>query len=117
MQFRSRQVLTSGGFEPVTDGGGSGHSIFARAFIEQLKANRKIIEGTSLALKVKNWVIANATQTPTYSPIQFAGHEPGGDFVFVRQEFARSIEAGAGEGRRGPVSRGSPVNPRGFRIK
>lgn len=79
----------------MADGGGSGHSVFARAFIEQLKANRTIIEGAALALKVKNWVIANATQTPTYAPIQFAGHEPGGDFVFVRREFARSIKARA----------------------
>ena len=88
-------MLASGGEEPVADGGGSGHSVFARAFIEELRANRTIIEGNALAQKIMQRVHMNAEQTPVYENIRRAGHVPGGDFIFVRKEFARSIKAGA----------------------
>lgn len=38
--LRSRQVFTSGGVEPVADGGRDGHSLFAYYFIKALKDNR-----------------------------------------------------------------------------
>jgi hypothetical protein len=94
-KIRSRNVLTSGALEPVADGGGGGHSVFARAFIEELRANQKIIEGDALAYKIKQRVLLNADQTPLYGDIRQAGHVPGGDFIFVRKEYLRSIKAGA----------------------
>jgi hypothetical protein len=36
---RSRQVITSGGVEPVADGGRDGHSLFAYYFLKALKEN------------------------------------------------------------------------------
>jgi len=78
---KSRTVLTSGGLEPVLDGGGGSHSVFANAFIQTLKQNQTLLDGTELFEKVRKRVIRNADQTPQYSDIRFAGHE-GGDFIF-----------------------------------
>jgi len=70
--------------EPVIDSGGKGgHSVFATAFIEALKANEKIIDGTELFTQIRRPVILNSDQTPEYADIRKAGHE-GGDFLFVR---------------------------------
>jgi hypothetical protein len=42
---RSRQVITSGGVEPVADGGRDGHSLFAYYFLKSLKENdRDVID-------------------------------------------------------------------------
>jgi len=38
---RSRQVITSGGLEPVVDGGRDGHSLFAYYFIKALEENQR----------------------------------------------------------------------------
>ena len=79
---RSRTALTSGGLEPVLDGGGSGHSVFAKAFLDALNENSEVLEGQVLFGKVRRSVIVNSAQTPEYSDIRNAGHD-GGDFLFV----------------------------------
>jgi len=82
---RARVVLTSGGLEPVSDsGGGAKHSVFASAFINALRDNESLMDGTELFLKIRRPVMINAPQTPEYADIRFAGHE-GGDFLFVRR--------------------------------
>ena len=81
---RARSVIASGGLEPVSDSGGKGgHSIFAAAFIDALKTNQKIIDGTELFTQIRRPVIINSDQTPVYADIRKAGHD-GGDFLFVR---------------------------------
>ena len=81
---RARLALTSGGLEPVSDSGGGKHSPFAAAFIDVLKANTSVIDGTQLFSQMRRPVILNADQTPRYSDVRRAGHE-GGDFLFVRK--------------------------------
>ncbi len=81
---RVRVVLTSGGLEPVVDGGGGNHSVFAKAVLEALRENKGHLRGTELALQIRRPVMLAANQTPDYSDIRFAGHE-GGDFVFAAQ--------------------------------
>jgi len=81
---RSRTVMASGGLEPVVDGGGGGHSVFARALLDALAENREVVEAQTLFQGVRRNVVLNARQTPEYSDIRFAGHE-GGDFLFVRR--------------------------------
>jgi hypothetical protein len=84
-QKRSRTVLTSGGLEPVSDsGGGKEHSVFAKAFLTALQDNRDVLDGQQLFNLVRRPVVLNASQTPEYTDIRYAGHE-GGDFLFVRQ--------------------------------
>ena len=79
---RSRTVLTSGGLEPVTDGGGGGHSVFAKAFIDTLRENDSVIDAESVFKMVRESVVVNSDQTPEYSDVRKAGHD-GGDFVFI----------------------------------
>ncbi|MCH7694500.1 MAG: caspase family protein, partial [Proteobacteria bacterium] len=81
---RARLALTSGGLEPVADSGGGKHSPFAAAFIDVLKANTSVIDGTQLFSQMRRPVILNSDQTPEYSDVRKAGHE-GGDFLFVRR--------------------------------
>jgi hypothetical protein len=84
---RSRTALTSGGVQPVPDTGTGRHSYFARAFLNVLQDNNRLLEAqrlfrevsTSLALGAIN---SPVPQVPEYSPIRFAGHESG-EFFFM----------------------------------
>jgi hypothetical protein len=77
-------AITSGGLEPVADKGGSGHSPFAKAFIDALSGNHSIIDGLQLFGKMRRPVMVAADQTPQYADVRQAGHD-GGDFLFVRK--------------------------------
>ncbi len=80
---RSRTALTSGGLEPVEDDGGSGHSVFAEAFLDALRDNPGVLEGQGLFAAIRRPVMVNADQSPEYGDIRKAGHD-GGDFLFVK---------------------------------
>jgi hypothetical protein len=87
IKAKSRTALTSGGKEPVIDGGGGGHSIFAKAVIDTLQKNQGLLEAQQLFNVVSDMVIPVAkqngiSQTPIYAPINMAGHA-GGEFIFV----------------------------------
>ena len=87
---RVRTALSSGGEHPVLDVGGKGHSVFTEAFLGVLQENAIILETERLYWAVRTRVVASAgrfkiDQVPTYWPIQFAGHESLGDFIFVPQ--------------------------------
>lgn len=87
----SVQGLSSGGNEPVSDGGAKwgGHSIFAYHLLGQLRANQKpYFSAHLLGYKVSEQV-ANDTaslfgtgQTPVFSAIRNQGDQ-GGDFFFA----------------------------------
>jgi hypothetical protein len=81
---RTRVALTSGGLEPVQDKGGSGHSPFAKAFLDTLGDNQAIIDATQLFTRMRRPVMLDANQTPQYADVRNAGHD-GGDFLFVRK--------------------------------
>ena len=83
LKKRARVVLSAGGLEPVLDGGGGKHSVFAKAFIDALKENDGVMDGNTLFNRLRRPVMLNSTQTPEYRDIRFAGHD-GGDFLFVR---------------------------------
>jgi hypothetical protein len=83
-KIRTRVVLSSGGLEPVSDSGGGKHSVFAAQFLNALRNNKDVLDGTQLFDHVRRRVVLNADQTPQYSDIRRAGHE-GGDFLFVRK--------------------------------
>ncbi|RPI13477.1 MAG: hypothetical protein EHM60_09070 [Lysobacterales bacterium] len=81
----SRTVLSSGGEQPVLDAGGGGHSIFAGVFIQVLRQNEGVLEGTALYGALFDQVRRsaaryNVSQEPRYSQIE--GHL-NGDFLFV----------------------------------
>jgi uncharacterized caspase-like protein len=84
---RARLLLSSGDDRPVLDGGGTGHSVFARAFIETLQANGRLLAAPELYIKVEARVneLASASgfeQKPQYKTIASADHRMG-DFFFV----------------------------------
>ncbi|MBL7178731.1 MAG: caspase family protein [Desulfobacterales bacterium] len=85
-QKRARVVMASGGLEPVADSGGKGqHSVFTSAFLEVLRENDGVIDGTQMFTRIRRPVMLNSDQTPEYADIHKAGHE-GGDFIFVRRK-------------------------------
>lgn len=91
---RSRIAMTSGGLEPVVDGGGGGHSIFARSLIDVLANLREPVQAQQLfnAVNARFALLAQrlkVTQQPEYAPIRFAGHESG-DFVLTPSQVART---------------------------
>jgi uncharacterized caspase-like protein len=84
---RSRTALTSGGLAPVLDGGGGGHSVFAKALLAVLSQNADVLSGWQLHEEVAARVRYEAQrqrfeQTPEYAPIKHAGHEAG-EFLLV----------------------------------
>ena len=85
-QRESRQVMSSGGDEPVLDAGckGEKHSIFACVLLDSLEhpeASR--FTGQELFNTVQVRVVGRSSQTPYYKIIADSGHD-GGDFIFSR---------------------------------
>ncbi len=84
---RARVAFTSGGLEPVVDGGSREHSLFARSLLDVLAQVKAPIGAQELARTVTARFSALATplqvtQQPQYAPIAFAGHEAG-DFLLA----------------------------------
>lgn len=91
VKSRSRTALTSGGEEPVADGGANGHSVFAGALLSSLRSNNEVvIEGEQIYQLLRRPVALNSTaqQNPTYSDVRATGHD-GGDFIFFRKNARR----------------------------
>lgn len=84
---RSRLLLSSGGDQPVLDEGGGRHSVFAKAFLDELENNDRLLPSPELFLRLQAQVTERAAkmdfkQTPEFKTIKAAGHEVG-DFFFV----------------------------------
>jgi len=84
---RSRLLLSSGGDQPVLDEGGGDHSVFARAFLDELEQNDRLLPSPELFLRIRSRVAERAAemafeQNPEFKTIKAAGHEVG-DFFFV----------------------------------
>ncbi len=84
---RARLLLSSGGDRPVLDEGGGEHSVFAKAFFDELERNDGLLPSPELFLRVRDNVEAAASdlafdQAPEFKTIKAAGHEVG-DFFFV----------------------------------
>ena len=82
---RTRLALASGGNEPVEDGGGGEHSVFANAFLRALRENEGVLDATKLHAQIRMPVMRDSDQTPQFGAIRRARHEDG-DFLFVRAD-------------------------------
>ncbi len=82
----ARQVLTSGGNEPVTDGGISiNHSVFAYFLLDALKnSNAPYLPAISLFETIQIPVTNRSLQKPELITLYGAGHD-GGEFIFVKK--------------------------------
>lgn len=82
--LKSRNLLASGGVEPVADGGTVDHSIFAAVMLQSLKEMPEpTFTAALLFQKLVVRVAGRSQQTPQYSPIVNSQHD-GGDFIFAR---------------------------------
>jgi len=82
----SRTALTSGGIEPVMDGGKDGHSVFTYYLLKSLTNNEnQFFDASQLYNDLKVAVINNSNQTPGFSPIINTGDE-GGQFIFIKKQ-------------------------------
>lgn len=84
---RVRVAMTSGGLEPVVDGGSVDHSLFARSLLDMLDQVNAPVSAQELFQGVQARFAHLArrlsiVQQPQYAPIGFAGHEAG-DFVLA----------------------------------
>lgn len=91
-KLRTRLVITSGGNEPVADSGANGHSVFANALLDTLRANNNILESTDLFQRVRKSVVGSprAIQVPNFGVLRDADHK-GGDFLFIRKNRPRIL--------------------------
>ncbi len=87
LTLKSRHIMSSGGDEPVADGGGNGHSVFTGALLQSLND----IEGDNfsaealLEQRVKPRVAGKSQQTPEYAIVRDSDADLG-DFVFFRSK-------------------------------
>ncbi len=81
----SREAITSGGIEPVMDGGKDGHSIFTYYMLKALRENQnKFVDAGQLFEAIKIPIVNNSDQAPKYSHIKNTGDE-GGEFIFFKK--------------------------------
>ena len=78
----SREAITSGGVEPVSDKGFENHSVFAHFLINTLKENTEpYLLPSAVHERVKGGVSMNARQQTLYGSLSGTGTELGGSFV------------------------------------
>lgn len=92
----SRQGLTSGGTEPVSDEGYDGHSIFAYYLVKTLRENTDpFLTANSLFDRIAVPIANNSKQTPVNRPIRDVRDE-GGEFIFALAGAGVTFEAAEG---------------------
>jgi hypothetical protein len=79
---RAVTIMTSGGDEPVSDGGKNGHSPFAWNLMQQVRGLTDWQPGLRLFTEVRTAVQRDLPQIPEYGASLSAGHERGADFLF-----------------------------------
>lgn len=86
LKKKSRTLIASGGNEPVLDGGGGGHSVFTKAFLNGLRnmTETSFTETELFNNHILESVVGNAKQTPQYGILRDSGHE-NGRFIFVKK--------------------------------
>ncbi|MFH1708260.1 MAG: caspase family protein [Planctomycetota bacterium] len=85
-QKTSREAITSGGVEPVTDVGYGGHSVFAHFFLKALTDNSdSYLMPTAIYERVKGGISQNASQQAQHGLLANTGGEQGGRVCILPQ--------------------------------
>ena len=79
-----RIAFTSGGNEPVMDGGGGKHSVFAKNLLNVLNKLDGPTVGRDIYEKVEKKMVNEVKQEPRYNPI--LDGDISGDFIFVPEQ-------------------------------
>ena len=81
---RTRQLITSGGIEPVIDATVDNHSLFAYKFLDILKTNENYTTGSKIWEELNRYLGAAEaiSQSPEITWLKDMG-DLGGDFFFI----------------------------------
>jgi len=80
--LNSRQAITSGGLEPVSDTGFGGNSVFSYFLLQALKENRNpFLIPSAIFPRIKAGVAENAEQFPQFGTLKDTGGSQGGEMV------------------------------------
>jgi TPR repeat protein len=110
---KSRDMMSSGGDDPVSDNGPDGHSVFANAILKGLEhENDSMFGAWDLFSSVRKQVAGNSEQIPQYEAIHNSGDD-GGDFIFARGGTAKitgasTLASGATRGAAQPAAVAEP---------
>ena len=78
----SRQAISSGGLEPVSDAGFGGNSVFSHFLVAALDNNSKpYLVPTELFIEVRAGVSKNADQLPQFGDLHGVGGQEGGELI------------------------------------
>jgi len=88
--LRSRQVISSGGVEPVADGGAEGHSLFAYYLIDALRKNKREVIDLENLFHTRVWkpVTEIGDQRPNVGRLR-TPMDQDGQFVLYNAAWAR----------------------------
>jgi TPR repeat protein len=110
LRIKSRNLMSSGGIEPVADAGTDGHSVFAYAVLKGLEEEDDAqFAATDLFYSsVRKQVAGNSEQIPEYTVIRNSSDD-GGDFVFTRKDVSANaaspaVSPGAKRSAAGPAA-------------
>ena len=87
-KLSSRQAITSGGLEPVSDAGFGNNSVFTHFLVKTLKENQKpYLIPSEFFPDIRAGVSENAEQFPQLGSLKDTGGQQGGELVlFLKQE-------------------------------
>jgi len=108
LKSKSRNLMSSGGDEPVADSGAAGHSVFANAILKSLgeMEDEQFTAADLFQRFIKRRVAGRSDQVPQYSFIRNSGDEFG-DFVFSRGR--KEVVVVPDTGNRGVGSSGASI--------
>jgi len=90
LRRRTEVVMSSGGNEPVADGGRGGHSPFAASLMQSLQSLEAWRPGSSIYQRVREDVTRRIPQTPQYGPLRRGQDVEGADYVFEQRTLANA---------------------------
>jgi formylglycine-generating enzyme required for sulfatase activity len=92
----SRQAISSGGLEPVSDAGFGGNSVFSHFLVAALQSNSKsYLIPSEIFGEIKSGVGRNADQLPQYGDLHGVGGQDGGELILFLKQENRLQEMGA----------------------
>jgi caspase domain-containing protein/uncharacterized protein DUF1566 len=95
-KLSSRQAITSGGLEPVSDAGFGNNSVFSHFLVNTLNENQKpFLVPSDMFPYIKAGVAENADQFPQFGSLKGMGGQQGGELVLFLQQKSRLKELSA----------------------
>jgi len=85
LRKRSVLVMSSGGNEPVADGGHDNHSLFAYHMLRSLKEVQSDLVGGDIHERVRTAGMKEYPQDPQYGAVGSAGHARGGEYLIEKK--------------------------------